>query len=209
MPVDPSRRLPLVLLGLVLLGLGWSATGPADRFTWFMEVLPVLGALPLLALTARRFPLTPLVYVFIALHAFILMTGGRYTYANVPLGDWVRDLLGLSRNPYDRLGHLAQGFVPALVVREFLLRRSPLRPGGLLVFLVFSVCLAISALYELLEWWTALATGEGASAFLGTQGDVWDTQWDMCLAGCGALVAQLLLSRLQDRQLKELLGTPA
>jgi putative membrane protein len=137
----------------------------------------------------------------LAVHAVILMVGGHYTYAEVPLGFWVRDALGLARNHYDRLGHFAQGFVPAILAREVLLRNTSLRRGGWLFFLVVCVCLAFSAFYELVEWWTALISGEGATAFLGTQGDVWDTQWDMCLALVGALTAQLLLARAHDRQL--------
>jgi putative membrane protein len=154
--------------------------------------------------TYRRFPLTPLAYRLIFLHACILMVGGHYTYAEVPLGFWLRDLLGLARNHYDRLGHFAQGFVPAIVAREILLRKTPLMPGGWVFFLVTSICLAISAFYELVEWWTALASGEAATAFLGTQGDVWDTQWDMFLCLVGALTAQLTLSRVHDRELVRL-----
>jgi putative membrane protein len=154
--------------------------------------------------TARRFPLTPLAYRLIFVHALILMVGGHYTYAEVPLGDRVADALGLTRNPYDRLGHFAQGFVPAIVVRELLIRRSPLRPGKRLVFLVLCVCLAISAAYELFEWWTAVIGGESADAFLGTQGDQWDTQWDLFMALAGAATAQALLSRRHDRQIARL-----
>ncbi|MBK7349928.1 MAG: DUF2238 domain-containing protein [Gemmatimonadales bacterium] len=192
------------LLALVLGVLAWSGLAPHDRFTWFLEVAPVLVGLPLVLLTARRFPLTPLAYTLLALHACILMVGGKYTYAEVPLGFWVRDALGWTRNHYDRLGHLAQGFIPALVAREVMLRTSPLRPGKWLFFLVLCVALALSATYELIEWWTAAGTGEAADAFLGTQGDVWDTQWDMMLAGIGAIVSQLLLSRWHDRQLRRL-----
>jgi putative membrane protein len=159
---------------------------------------------PVLVATARRFPLTPLAYRLIFVHALILMLGGHYTYAEVPLGDWVADALGLARNPYDRLGHLAQGFVPAIVVREILIRRSPLRPGRWLTFLVVCVCLAISAAYELVEWWSALIGGENADAFLGTQGDQWDTQWDMFTALVGAIAALALLGRYHDRQIARL-----
>ncbi|MBK6423129.1 MAG: DUF2238 domain-containing protein [Gemmatimonadetes bacterium] len=192
------------LLALVLGVLAWSGLAPHDRFTWFLEVAPVLVGLPLVLLTARRFPLTPVAYTLLALHACILMVGGKYTYAEVPLGFWVRDALGWTRNHYDRLGHLAQGFIPALVAREVMLRTSPLRPGKWLFFLVLCVALALSATYELIEWWTAAGTGEAADAFLGTQGDVWDTQWDMMLAGIGAILSQLLLSRWHDRQLRAL-----
>ena len=158
-------------------------------------------AAPILVATHRRFPLTPLVYRLLFLHALILMAGGHYTYAEVPLGFWVRDLLGLARNHYDRLGHFAQGFVPAILVREVLRRKVPLRPGGWLFFLVTCVCLAISAAYELIEWLTAVLTGSAAMAFLGTQGDVWDTQWDMFIALLGSLTGQLVLARTHEREL--------
>jgi putative membrane protein len=166
-----------------------------------MEVAPVLLAIPVLYATRRRFALTPLVYVLIAVHALVLCVGGHYTYAEVPAGFWIRDLLGLERNHYDRVGHLMQGFVPALVAREVLLRTSPLRPGRWLAAVVTSMALAISALYELVEWLAAVLLGQGADAFLGTQGDPWDTQWDMFMALLGAILAQLLLARVQDRQL--------
>lgn len=185
----------------VLIVLAWSGWQPKDQFTWFLEVAPVLIGLPLLILTFRRFPLTALAYSLLALHALILMVGGHYTYAEMPLFSWLRDTFDLARNHYDRVGHIAQGFIPAIVVREILLRRSPLQPGKWLFFLVSSVCLAISACYEFLEWWVALASGDEAVAFLATQGDVWDTQWDMFLALCGALASQLMLARLHDRQL--------
>ena len=194
-------RLPLVLLAVVLLGLLWSGLGPHDRLTWFLEVVPVLIALPLLAWTARSFPLTPLAYLLIAVHALILMYGGHYTYALTPLGDWLKDVFGFTRNHYDRLGHLMQGFGPAIIARELLLRTSPLKPGKWLFALITLSILGVSACYEFTEWWAALAGGDAAGAFLGTQGDVWDTQWDMFLAGCGAVAAQLLLARLHDRQL--------
>jgi len=189
------------LIWAVLVVLAWSGWHPKDRFTWFLEVAPVLAGLPLLVLTFRRFPLTSLAYALLAMHAVILMVGGHYTYAEMPLFNGLRDALELSRNHYDRVGHVAQGFVPAIVAREILLRRSPLRPGKWLFFLVSCVCLAISACYEFVEWWVALASGDEAVAFLATQGDVWDTQWDMFLALCGALAAQLLLARWHDRQL--------
>ena len=203
-PAFPSRREPLVLLVLALFALVVSGIGPKDRFTWFLEVAPILIGAPILVATVRRFPLTPLVYRLLFLHSLILMAGGHYTYAEVPLGEWAKAAFGFTRNHYDRLGHLAQGFVPAILAREILIRRTPLRPGGWLVTLVTSVCLAFSALYELIEWAMALATGEAATAFLGTQGDVWDTQWDMFFALCGALLAQALLTRLHDRQLARL-----
>ena len=193
-----------VLLALTIACLVLSGIGPHDRFTWVLEVAPVLIGLPILIVTHRRFPLTPVVYRLLVLHALILMVGGHYTYAEVPLGFWVRDALGLARNHYDRLGHFAQGFVPALVVRELLLRVSRLRRGAGLFFLVTCVCLAFSAAYELFEWVTALATGENATAFLGTQGDPWDTQEDMFMALVGAIAAQLALARVHDRELAEI-----
>jgi putative membrane protein len=203
MPTERDR-LGLALVGVVLAVLAWSGIRPHDRFTWFMEVFPVLLGLPAALLTHRRFPLTPLLATLLAVHACILMVGGKYTYAEVPLGNWVRDALGLARNHYDRVGHFAQGFVPAILAREILWRRSPLRGSRWLPFVVVSVCLAFSACYEFIEWWTALATGEGATAFLGTQGDPWDTQWDMFLALVGATTAMLTLSGVHERQLREL-----
>jgi len=199
-----SGREPRVLLAVGAIALAISGVAPHDRLTWLLEVAPILIAVPVLIATARRFPLTPLAYRLIFVHALIVMLGGHYTYAEVPLGDWVADALGLARNPYDRLGHLAQGFVPAIVVREILIRRSPLRPGKWLAFLVGCVCLAISAAYELVEWWSALIGGESADAFLGTQGDQWDTQWDMFTALVGAVAALALLGRLHDRQIARL-----
>lgn len=197
----PNDRAPLAALAFALAVLAWSAVGPHDRATWIMEVAPALIAIPVLVATRRRFPLTPLLYVLIAVHVAILAVGGHYTYAEVPLGFWVRDALGLARNHYDRLGHLAQGFIPALVARELLLRTSPLRPGRWLATLVTCAALAISAAYELVEWAAAALLGQGADAFLGTQGDPWDTQSDMLMALVGAVVAQLIFARLQDAQL--------
>ncbi|MGI9592226.1 MAG: DUF2238 domain-containing protein [Myxococcota bacterium] len=202
-----QSREPLFLLLAALAALVVSGIGPYDRATWVLEVLPVAIGAPLLVATRKRFPFTPLLYRLLFLHALILTLGGHYTYARVPLGFWLQDLLDLSRNHYDRLGHVAQGFVPAILAREILLRTSPLRPGRWLFFLVTCVCLAFSAFYEMLEWWTALLAGSGADAFLATQGDVWDTQWDMFLALCGAVAAQLLLARVHDRQLLRLLGS--
>jgi putative membrane protein len=196
-----DRRLPLTLLLLVLVVLVWSGIGPYDRLTWFLEVVPVLIAIPLLLLTAHRMPLTRLSYVLIAVHAVILMYGGHHTYALTPFGDWLREVFGFARNHYDRIGHLMQGFGPAIIARELLLRTSPLRPGKWLFTLVTLSILGVSACYEFTEWWAALAGGDAAGAFLGTQGDVWDTQWDMFLAGCGAIAAQLLLGRMHDRQI--------
>jgi putative membrane protein len=186
-----------------ILGLLASGIAPHDRLTWFMEVLPVLIAAPLLIATRASFPLTSLAYVLICIHGLILILGGAYTYARVPPGLWVQDWLGLARNPYDRLGHLAQGFVPAIIARELLLRVFQIGRGKFLFFIVVCICLAISAFYELIEWWSAVLLGQGAQDFLGTQGDVWDTQWDMFLALVGAVLALLLLSRVHDRQLRQ------
>jgi putative membrane protein len=198
------RREPAVLLAVGAALLILSGIGPKDRYTWILEVAPIFVAVPILVWTYRRFPLTPLAYRLILLHACILMLGGHYTYAEVPLGYWMKDLFGFSRNHYDRIGHFAQGFVPAILAREILLRKTPLKSGGWLFFLVTCVCMAISAFYEFVEWWTALASGEAAMAFLGTQGDVWDTQWDMFLAFVGAITAQLTLSRYHDREIAAL-----
>ncbi len=189
----------VAIAGLVITGIA-----PYERSTWWLEVAPVLIALPLLFSTRKRFELTPLAYGLIAVHAVILMVGGHYTYAKVPLGFWIQHALDFSRNPYDRIGHFAQGFVPAIVAREILLRRTPLKRGGWLSVIVVAICLAISACYELIEWWTALIAGEGATAFLGTQGDVWDTQWDMFMALVGATTAVVLLARTHDRQLERM-----
>jgi putative membrane protein len=202
MPSDRGR-LGAGLVALVLVVLVWSGVRPHDRFTWFMEVFPVLIGLPAVLLTHRRFPLTSLLWVLLAIHACILMLGGKYTYAEVPIGNWVRDTFGLARNHYDRLGHFAQGFVPAILAREILWRRSPLRGSRWLPLVVVSICLAFSACYEFIEWWTALISGEGATAFLGTQGDPWDTQWDMFLALVGATTALLTLSAVHERQLRD------
>jgi putative membrane protein len=199
-----TRREPTILLIAALALLALSRVGALEPGTWLLEVAPILIVAPVLVVTASRFPLTPLVYRLLFLHAVILMVGGHYTYARVPLGFWVQDVLGLARNHYDRLGHFAQGFVPAMLAREVLLRRSPLRRGKWLAFLVVCVCLALSASYELIEWLAAVLGGSAADAFLGTQGDVWDTQWDMFMALVGATSALLLLSRVHDRQLARL-----
>ncbi len=201
MSYSSEKRL---LLGLVLgacLLLGISPV--ADRQTWLLENTPVFLGLAILFATNRRLPLSRLTYRLLAVHALILMIGGHWSYAEVPLGDWVRDALGLARNHYDRLGHFAQGFVPAILAREVLLRRSPLVRGKWLFFIVVCVCLAFSALYELIEWWIAVASAGGATAFLGTQGDPWDTQWDMFMCLLGALLSQLTLARVHDRSMAE------
>jgi putative membrane protein len=203
----PDRLTPPVLLGLVTAGLIASGVRPYDRLTWLLETVWVMVGIALVLLTWRRFPLTTLLCCLLAVHAAILILGGHWTYARTPMGDWVRDLFDLSRNPYDRLGHLAQGFIPAILVREILVRRSPLGGSRWLAPLVVCACLAFSALFEMIEWWAALAGGEAADDFLATQGDVWDTQWDMFLALIGAVAALLLLSRAHDRQLARI--TPA
>jgi putative membrane protein len=192
---------PLVLLALVGVVLVWSGLAPRDRFTWVMEVFPVLIAVPILLATSSRFPLTPLAYTLIAIHCCILMVGGKYTYAEVPFGFWMERVFGFARNHYDRIGHFAQGFVPAIVAREILIRKSPLKGSRWLPFLVICFCMAFSAFYEFIEWWTALASGAASDAFLGTQGDPWDTQWDMFTAMVGAITALVSLPRLHDRQL--------
>lgn len=189
---------------LVALVTVWSWIEPRDRLTWWLEALPALFALGLLPLIYRSFRMTTLAYTLIALHSVVLLVGAHYTYAEVPLFNWVRDSFGFARNHYDRVGHLMQGFAPAIVAREVLVRRSPLAGSRWLPFLVVCFCLAFSAFYELIEWWVAIASGDEAVAFLGTQGDVWDTQWDMFLALVGATLSLLMLSRLHDRQLARL-----
>ena len=206
--MSTSRETPLLSTGALLwlvvffAALLWSAIAPRDRFTWALEVAPALIGVPVLALTRRRFPLTPLVYVLILVHSIILMVGGHYTYAEVPLFDTFRDWFGLARNNYDKLGHFAQGFVPAMIARELLLRQRVVNGRAWLGFLVVCFCLAFSAFYELIEWLVAVATGGAAEAFLGTQGYEWDTQSDMLFALLGALLALSSLSRWHDRQLR-------
>jgi len=187
---------------IFFLVLAWSGWKPHDYPTWWLEVIPALLALAVLALTRQRFPLTSLAYTLILVHAVILMVGGHYTYAEVPLGDWVNEWIGGDRNNYDKLGHLAQGFVPAIVIREVLIRNHVVARRGWLSFLVICTCLAISAFYELIEWWVALLSAEAADSFLGTQGYVWDTQSDMAWALCGASLAIILLGKLHDRQIR-------
>lgn len=196
-----SSRYEIALLASAGAVLVWSGIAPRDRFTWVLEVAPVLIGVPILVALRQRLRLTRLVYTLLWIHALILMVGGKYTYAEVPFGFWLQGAFGFSRNHYDRIGHFAQGFIPAMLVREVLIRRSPLGGSRWLPFLVVCFCLAFSALYELIEFWTALATGEAAEAFLGTQGDVWDTQWDMQMALIGAVTALATLSRAHDRQL--------
>ena len=196
---DSPRTIPLVTLAVCAFVFIWSAIGPHDRFTWWLEVAPVLVTLPILAFTYKRFRLTDLLYVLIGIHAIILMVGGHYTYALVPLFDDIRDWLGQSRNSYDGVGHLAQGFIPAIAARELLVRTSDLQRGKWMVTIIILSCLGISAIYEVIEWIAGALSGEGAEAFLGTQGDPWDTQKDMALAGVGAALALLTLSKLHDR----------
>jgi len=195
----------LLVLCFLLAGVTvWSWIDPFDRLTWWLESLPVFIGLPILWLSRRSFPLTRLVYYFLFAHAALLLVGAHYTYARVPLGFWMQDWFDFTRNNYDRLGHIAQGFVPALVARELFIRRQIVKSGRWLFFLVLCFCLAFSAFYELLEWWAAVFGGDGSIEFLGVQGDIWDAQWDMFLALLGAIAAQLLLAPWQDAQIKRL-----
>jgi putative membrane protein len=199
-----NARATWTWLVLFFVVLSWSGFSPKDRFTWLLEVAPALIALVLLAVTRRRFPLTPLAYWLILLHSIILMVGGHYTYAEVPLFERLREVFSWERNNYDKVGHFAQGFIPAIIAREVLVRLHVVNGRRWLVFLVVSVCLAVSASYELFEWWTAALTGEAAEAFLGTQGYAWDTQSDMMFALIGAVLALALLSKVHDRQLRSI-----
>ena len=204
MATERRDRLLTLLLTATLIALAVSGLQPYDRVTWAMEVAPVIIALPILFATRRDFPLTTLLYVLIFMHALVLILGGAYTYARVPLGGWVQQAFDLARNPYDKLGHFMQGFVPAMVAREILIRGEYARGRRMIAFLCICIALAISAVYELLEWWAALALGQGAEEFLGTQGDPWDTQSDMFCAGLGAGFALFALSAVHDRQLAAL-----
>lgn len=197
-------QLDALLAAIVLGALVLSGLSPFDRATWWMEVAPVLIVLPLIAATRQRYPLTTLLSVLIAVHCLVLILGGAYSYARVPFGFWLQDWFSLGRNPYDKIGHFMQGFVPALAAREILMRGHYVRGKGMTAFLCLCVALAISAVYELIEWAAALALGQGADEFLGTQGDPWDTQSDMAMALIGASIALALLSRWHDRQLKSL-----
>lgn len=202
--MDSALRFPVTMLTTLALVTVWSAIAPHDRFTWWLETMPVFIAVALLAIMFRQFPFTHLLYALIALHAVILLVGGHYTYAKVPVFDWLSEQFGWGRNYYDRVGHFAQGFVPAMVARELLLRTSPLKAGKWMFALIVLGCLGISAIYEIIEWLVAAFTGEAAESFLGTQGDVWDTQKDMLWAGIGACLSLLLLRKTHDRQLKKL-----
>lgn len=199
-----ARTFHLALLLMVVAVLGWSGCQPYDRFTWWLEVAPGLAGIVILLATYRRFQFTTLCYSLIALHICILCVGGHYTYARVPAFDWLRPVFGWERNHFDRLGHFMQGFVPAIIAREIFLRLRIVNRKKWIPFLVGSVCLAISALYELIEWWTACFSGSAANDFLGTQGDVWDTQEDMCMALIGLVCALLFLSWFHDRALRKI-----
>jgi putative membrane protein len=196
-----SRREGAVLIGVLVVALVWSAVGAKSLGTWALEVVWIVIGAPLVILNRARFPLTRLVLWLLVCHAIVLCYGGHHTYAETPLGNWFQDLLDTQRNNYDRFAHFVQGFVPAILVRELLLRLTPLRPGGWTFTLTTAVCLSIAACFEFVEWAAAIVLNAAADDFLGTQGDVWDTQWDMFLCLCGALVAQLLLRRVHDRQL--------
>ena len=204
--MSTAERTPFLIAASVLLLVFVAISGarPYDRTTWLLEVLPVLIALPLLWATYRPFPLTSLLYALIFVHAVVLIVGGAYTYARVPLGFQIQEALGLARNPYDKIGHFFQGFVPALVAREILVRGGHIRPGKMLGFVVTCIALAISAVYELIEWLAAVKLGQDADEFLGTQGDPWDTQSDMLCALIGAVSALALFTRMQDRQIGRL-----
>ncbi|MGA0394443.1 MAG: DUF2238 domain-containing protein [Rhodospirillales bacterium] len=191
----------IVLWFIALIASGYA---PADHLTWFLEVAPVLIAAPLMVWSRQTFPLTPLLTWLAFIHGLILILGAHYTYAHVPLGFWLQDLFDFSRNHYDRIGHFAQGFIPAILAREILLRKTNLVRGKMLFYIITSICLAFSAFYELIEWWAAIAYGADADAFLGTQGDEWDTQWDMFMALIGAVTAQCFLAKWHDRQLSRL-----
>ena len=206
--MPPRVREGPLLLSLTTGALVVSGVSPVDRLTWLLEALPVFAGIPMLLATHRRFPLTMLSYRLLTLHAMLLLIGAHYTYAQVPIGTWIQSMFGFARNHFDRIGHFVQGFVPAILAREMLLRTSPLRPGRWLFVLVCSVCLAFSASYELFEWGTARVLGLAATAFLGTQGDEWDTQWDMFLALIGSLTAQTLLAARHDRELTALNAVP-
>ncbi len=208
MPMQRTQPAHVFYLAAFLLVLLWSGIAPKDGFTWFLEVVPGIAGAAALAWMYPRLRLTTLVYGLISLHAIVLCVGGHYTYAEVPAFDWLRDRFALDRNYYDRVGHFMQGFVPAMIAREILIRGAVVHGHRWLFFLVTCVCLAISAFYEFIEWWVAVASGTAAEAFLGTQGDVWDTQWDMFTAFVGAMIAQWTLSRWHDRAIRALAEAP-
>jgi putative membrane protein len=203
-PVYTATVYRRLLFAIFVLALAWSAIHPHDYFTWWLEVFPALIGVVLVVATARRFPLTALLLTLLLIHAIILMIGGHYTYAEVPLGFWMERAFGFARNDYDRIGHFAQGFVPAVLAREILIRRDVVRKRGWLFVIVVAICLAVSAMYELLEWQVAVHTGSKGDAFLGTQGDIWDTQEDMATALVGAITASLFAPLLHDRQIAAL-----
>jgi putative membrane protein len=192
-------NLPTIFFAVLI----WSGINPHDYYTWLLEVSPALIGLAILAATYKRFQLTELTYWLILIHCIILMVGGHYTYARVPLFNWIRDTFELSRNHYDKVGHFAQGFIPAVIIREILIRKSPVTSGKWLFFIVVSICLALSAFYEFIEWWVAVLSGTAAEAFLGTQGYVWDTQSDMFLALLGSIISLIVFGKLHDRLLLE------
>ena len=196
-----NRTYKCILLLIFFIFFTWSAINPRDYFTWFLEVVPAIIGLVILVVVSKKFELTRMLYFLLLIEAIILIIGGHYTYAEMPLFNWLKDVLDLDRNYYDRLGHLAQGFVPAIIAREVLIRKHVLQPGMWLYFIIICICLAFSAFYEFIEWWVAVVSGTAAEAFLGTQGDVWDTQWDMFMAFIGANLGLILLSRLHDKYL--------
>ena len=199
-------KLHIGYITLFTLILIWSAINPKDQFTWLLEVLPALIGLVVVSFTYQSFRLTNLLYFLLLIHSIILMVGGHYTYAEVPLFDWIKDLTGGERNNYDKVGHFAQGFIPAMVARELLIRKDVVDKRGWLNFITVCICMAISVSYEFIEWWVAELTGEDAEAFLGTQGYVWDTQSDMLYATIGAILALIVLSNIHDKQLKNILA---
>lgn len=203
-PASPSRLEVVMWVAAFSAALIWSAIAPADRLTWFLEVFPAMLAVAVMAYTFTRFPLTRLLYVWVLAHCVVLMIGGHYTYALVPIPDWLGALIGTERNNYDKIGHFMQGFVPALAAREILVRRNVIPAAAWRNFFIVSFCLGFSAFYELIEWWVALASGESAEAFLGTQGYIWDTQSDMFLALIGATTALIVLGRWHDSQLERM-----
>ena len=199
-----NRNYKLTLLLIFFAAFIWSAINPRDYFTWFLEVFPAVIGLIILVLINKKFELTGMLYFLLLIEAIILIIGGHYTYAEMPLFNWFKEFFDLSRNYYDRLGHLMQGLVPAIIAREILIRKNVLKPGAWLYFIIVCICLAFSAFYEFIEWWVAVASGTAAEAFLGTQGDVWDTQWDMFMALVGANLGLILLSKLHDKYLAKI-----